>query len=400
MSIAALMAFDHMVAAALREEAEVIPGVEEGMPWLRWHGSMASVLRELGLISKDHGVTSRDDANVRRGVNMYLKGTCNAVCVYRGNNRLTKPVWAVRSKFREEKADRGAINWTALSCLPGEGAPRHVAEPAAARGMSLQPDAAGDEEVARKRLSPCPHCSVLYADVYLFRHVSAVHGLDPAEILITAIQQRRGTKVRSPELAALLSEACGGGVVQASYVGRVLRPFADDPSSPVVSHRLFQDFWYTWDESVASATPAEPGVDPVAQPVLLGEVVPPPAEPAPHVSSAVLLERAAARARERARLIGIMPPASTAELAVPATALSEPAVPSSNGSHAPATSDFTARSRLDAISAAFRRAEDAAQEMYTALDEAKAAAEEIEAENSELRGYRDRVKRLLSAAGE
>lgn len=405
-AVTAWMAYESMLSDAQRKHAEEIPGVEEGVPWLRWRGSLASVLRDLQLITPDYNHQTVEDDTTRRNVSKHLSRTGNAICVYRTNGTAgSPPVWALRSQFREAVPAPSIINRRALGRLPGEPMPDDEDESKAGTAVTVTvpsaprqvtPKAGRPAGTSDRRQLKCANCDSSWDSEYLFRHNVKDHGLDVVQILTDAVRQRV-TRVRSPELAELLSQSCGGGVVSTSYIGKVLKPLADDPLSPVFAVRAFKDFWYEWNESVAKigtthATPVA-NVDSVVQSMPPGPLVPPSTEPAT-AAGVHMLEAAAATSREReARL-------ASYELSQPTVAHFEPAVPSSNGSHAPTSApERAAASRTSVIAAAFQRAEDAMQIVYQSLDEAKAAAEDIAMENEELRGYRDRVKRLLELEG-
>jgi hypothetical protein len=342
-AVNAWLAFEAVLTAAQRDHAEEIPDVEDGMPWLRWHGSLATVLRDLGMINRDFSKENAEDGNTRRTVNAYLKRTGNAICVYRTNGLGgAKPIWAVRSTFRETPVKHGQINMKALGKSPGE--------PGAQHPNDILP-------VKRMR---CIECTRFVSVDYALRHMSQLHGLDPQRLVFEAIKQRH-THVRSSELAQLLSDACGGGVISTAYINKMLKPHADNPASPITITRPFGDFWYNWDESITVITPITP-ITPDVTPL------PPAAEPTPAAPAATV-------------------------------AVFTPTPPSQNGSATPAKS--TAPDvRLGVLALAFERVEEAIQVVYNSLDEAKMAAEEIAAENQELRGYRERVKSLLAGAAE
>jgi hypothetical protein len=357
LKVTAWLAHQAMITDAQQSDAEEILGVENGAVWLRWHGSLAGVMRDLDLITKDYRKQTVEDNTLRRSVSKLLSRTGNAICIFRTNARAggIPPVWAVRAEFRERDVIRGEIDWEALGRLPGEPAQfKRAAEQPSAPVAALKPappPEAGDATEAlpllpAKRIS-CRDCGELVSVEMVLRHMRDHHGFDPVPPVLDAIRQRR-TQVRSPELAELLVEACGGGIVSTAHIGRLLTPFARDPGHPVTAVRAFKDFWYDWVEADAPASPSQP---------------PPKKEPEPEAA------------------------ASVEELT--------PVALSPNGSHAPVASTAP-DTRLAVLSAAFQRAEDAVQMAYLALDEVKVLAEEIAAENSELRAYRSRVRSLLA----
>lgn len=423
----AWLVHQHMLGEAQRVHSPEIPGVEAGMVWLRWEGTLAGSLRALQLIttSANKVEESTQDTTTRRHAAEYLRNTGNAICVHRNNglSRENPPVWAIRTEFREHdprdplgvKLDLPAATYRTHTGSDGSQltergkptAPTRAPGPGRPRGTNTQ----------ERRL--CISCPNSYNVDQLIRHMTIQHGFDTMSVLLDFIKHHG--PLSSANLAAMLSKMCNGATVSNSHVTEKLQPLVyDSTSSVLVKPGDGSRFAYHWlGEPVTPVTAVEPSnpssftVDASSSSTVTPvNLIIPPASPSPASEAPAFPLEDPSAYQITAATPPIAPAVSPVVITSPSVStpapVSTPAMP-----EPPATSTTTsppdpvptahlngtasslpasgAPSNLDAVLDALQRAR-------TALDEASEAAAAIAAENQELRGYQVRVQRLIEMA--
>jgi hypothetical protein len=350
--VSSWMAHQFMVGEAQRGGAKEVPDAEDGAVWYEWKGTLAGVLRSLQLISDAPAGTDKEltsDVTMRRRVGALLRDTGNALCLHRANGvNGRQPVWVVRAEFRELAPEPGTVKISGIRGRDGR-------IPSEAK---MRPDAisaSADEPLL------CLHCGRSSYPTMLFRHLKTVHGFDPVPLLTEAIRQCHGGEVTSRTLADLIQDAVGGGIVSTNRINELLKPLADSPASPVTVTRGFSTYSYHWVEPSQSTASVQSTA------------------PVPSTQS-------------------IAPVQSTAAMQLSTSVTRQSDIASQNGSIAPAV-QATHHDNFGTVADALQRAEKAMADAHLALTDARQAVSDVLAENQELRGYRDRVKILLTEAG-
>jgi ribosomal protein S14 len=239
LKVTAWLVHQYMLSQADKGEAPEIDGAEAGAAWVRYTGSLSSVLRQLQLGGGDESAFT----SLRRMVGEHLRYFGNAICLRngRGTQAENMPIWAVRREFREVPAPE-ELPVFELARGAGNGK-RHAAEL-----LAPSPPSPAEEQTT------CQFCGIPRAKMMLARHVFREH-IDAVELLITAIRNRDGAHVQTTDLAKLMVDTAGpGAVVTTGYVNKFL---AGHPQ--LERGRGFAgDYWYAWASGTEASRKAAP----------------------------------------------------------------------------------------------------------------------------------------------
>jgi hypothetical protein len=240
----AWLAHQYMLGEAQRNHAPEIPGAEPGASWLLWDGALVSVIIELQLGKVSDGTGFGE---LRRAISARLRLYGNAVCTRHGNarNEDKRTQWGVRTEFRSTTPDPELVpilTWTKAKprTQPATPSPGSAPQAPATATVSVTPasPAPEGESEAGDVMLRCEACGAEHKPVYLARHVFTRHGR-PDTALLEYIK-RHHTATRA-ELAEILSKVAYGGIVSASYIGSVLKPYTEMKGAPIAFHKGWAD---------------------------------------------------------------------------------------------------------------------------------------------------------------
>ena len=232
LKVNAWLVWQRMLDKARENGAKPLDGVEEGVEWLEWTGTLRGIVRELqigGIIDDDAIVLVRD--RISRWLRLHGCAVCISWHTSGTGNAKNEVRWAVRTEFREDPPAPGVISLR-----------HHMAGQAA--GHAERSATADGPRAMDMGTVPCPFCERSFKGMYYTRHVFREH-VDPVEVLLRVIWQRG--EVQSINLAEVLRQLVNFPAIRTSYIATLLEPIikGKDPVIETV-HGFGNDFRYRW----------------------------------------------------------------------------------------------------------------------------------------------------------